>query len=558
MELQKVDQEPLAETAAAEVPVETAAAGKKKKIILWTAGAVLAALLVASLLFCFLALGRKTVLPHISVMGIPVGGMTRQQAEEALAERGGAYCLEMQIPLTVDGEQASLISLADIGASVDASQSAQAAYNAGHAGNFFTNGWTYFSCLVGKRDVMPALLSDNQMLRDKAYELGEEMSYDATEGSYRIAQEEPDCFYITASRDGRSFNEATLQSSLIDALRDKNFNAIDCVYTAVPAETLDVDALYEEIHGDPVNAAYDKATGDLTDGRPGVEFDAEQAKELVAQAEPGQEVQIPATVKYPEVTKEELSKVLFRDVLGSYSTYVSGSYGRITNVKQAARNISGYILNTGDVFSYNKAVGEQSAATGFYPAPGYDNGKSVMVYGGGICQVSSTLYYACLLSNLEITLRYCHQFAPSYIPFGCDATVSEGDIDYRFRNDTPYPIKVVTYYSNNWLTVEIHGTKTDDTYVRMISNTLSSTGYDVVYEETEDLAPGKTELEQSPYTGYYVETYRNVYSGGGTLLSSTFEDSSDYESRNEIYKIGKKIPDPAPAPTPDAAAAPNP
>ena len=213
-------------------------------------------------------------------------------------------------------------------------------------------------------------------------------------------------------------------------------------------------------------------------------------------------------------------------------------------------------------------VGEANEEAGFQAAHAIINGEYDDAIGGGICQTSSTLYYAALLSNLEIVKRDCHRYAPSYITFGCDATVSWGGPDFIFRNNTNYPIKIVTSYYNNNLTVKIYGTNVDGTYVRMVSKTLSSTDWKTVYQETDELAGGVQRVEQYPYTGYYVKTWRNVYSANGTLLSSTFEAVSDYKSRDKIVLVGKAAPapdptpepnpDPAPEPTPDPAPTPDP
>ena len=228
------------------------------------------------------------------------------------------------------------------------------------------------------------------------------------------------------------------------------------------------------------------------------------------------------------------------------------------NVSKAASMINGAVLNTGERFSYNEALGYQSAETGWYPAPGYINGKTVDMYGGGVCQVSSTLYYATLLANLKIVTRYCHQFAPGYITWGCDATVSEGAVDFVFENDRDYPIKIVAYDYNNYVTVEIYGTKVDDHYVQMVSKTLDVTDYKVVEKKTDKLAAGVRKVEQTPYTGYYVKTWRYVYDGNGNLISSDLEAVSDYEARDEIILVGTKQeskpavkPPQEPTPTPD-------
>ena len=131
-----------------------------------------------------------------------------------------------------------------------------------------------------------------------------------------------------------------------------------------------------------------------------------------------------------------------------------------------------------------------------------------------VCQVPSTLYYATLKADLEIVMRYCHQYAPGYIKWGCDATVYDGFPDFIFANNTDYPIKIVTYWNNNNVTVEILGTKVDDSYVEMVSETVDVIPWETVYEETDELAPGEKQEIQTPYTGYVVQTWRNVYAGG--------------------------------------------
>ncbi len=120
----------------------------------------------------------------------------------------------------------------------------------------------------------------------------------------------------------------------------------------------------------PYNAAADQ----VEEGTVQVTFDADAAQKLVAQAQPGQEITVPAQIQQPKVSKAVLEKVLFRDVLASCTTYVSGAWGRIQNVRKAAQNISGTVLNCGDQFSYNDAIGPTTVDYGFYAAPGYVGG----------------------------------------------------------------------------------------------------------------------------------------------------------------------------------------
>jgi vancomycin resistance protein YoaR len=292
------------------------------------------------------------------------------------------------------------------------------------------------------------------------------------------------------------------------------------------------------------NATYDAATGSIVPEQRGADFDVSAAQAALDAAEPGETVTVPATIEYPTVTAENLKAVLFRDVLGSATTHVGGTSARISNVKLSAGTINGTVLNHGDVFSYNGTVGQRTAARGYQAAPAYVQGETVDEIGGGICQTSSTLYYACLLSNLEITERYAHRYIPAYIMAGVDATVSWGGPDYKFTNDTDYPIKIVTSYANNYLTVKILGTKTDDITVKMTNEQLSTTPYEVIEQEDNTLAPGTQTVKTTPYTGYKYKTYRNLYDGNGNLISTTYEDTSDYKSRNKVVLVGPKVTTP--------------
>ncbi len=158
--------------------------------------------------------------------------------------------------------------------------------------------------------------------------------------------------------------------------------------------------------------------------------------------------------------------------------------------------------------------------------------------GGGVCQPSSTLYLATLNSNLEIVERYAHRYVPAYIGKGMDATVSWGGPDYKFRNNTDYPIKIEAVYEKGYLTMNIYGTKTDDITVKMVYEPISSTPFEVVYEDDPTLAPGEERVKVTPYTGYKGRTYRNLYDGNGKLISSTYEATSDYKVRNRVILRG--------------------
>ena len=244
-------------------------------------------------------------------------------------------------------------------------------------------------------------------------------------------------------------------------------------------------------------------------------------------------------VDEPKGSAEELAQVT--DVLGSFTTsYKTSGSSRSANVANGCSLINGTTLYPGEEFSTYKTVYPVSVANGYYMAGSYVSGKVVDSLGGGICQVSSTLYYSALMADLQIVLRYAHMFDPGYMPVtGCDATVSWGGPDFAFRNSTNYPIKITTSYNDetNQLTITLLGTKTDDHYVEMTNQFLSYSERKTVYQESERIAPGTTEVEQYGHNGYAVQTYRNVYAGDGTLLRSTKEAYSDYDRADKIILV---------------------
>ena len=239
------------------------------------------------------------------------------------------------------------------------------------------------------------------------------------------------------------------------------------------------------------------------------------------------------------MSTEEYRKMLFRDEMSSYSTEVEGSENRKTNVKLAAQYCDGTILMPGESFSYNLGVGELTEERGFLPGPSYADGQSVMDMGGGICQVSSTMYMACLYANLEIDERHCHPYPSSYVPAGLDATVAWGGCDFVFTNDTDYPIKISTSYDGYSTSCTIWGTITEPFSVELYTETVETEPYETKYELDKSLGKDEQVLDTVGIEGLTVQSYRRVYDGDGNVISDNPEAISVYSKRDEVYKVGK-------------------
>ncbi len=552
--------EPIKEAAArtqpeTRLPEENKNKGKK----IWLVpAALLAALAVLYIGLCAFAASRDTIYPNRAMRGIPVGGLTTAQAAEALAEAFPQQTFTIEVCLTdpdsdrsTEVLQTLTLPYGDLGATLDYDLAARVA--AGEwpldSRNFFADGWDYLLSCLGRSDKGSFMSLD---IDDAAFESGwnallSQITAEAQDASYTL---EGGTLTVTTAKDGLRLSTHPEMADQAAVLRSHLMVAHtgNIHLETLPARPLTAQEIYNDLHDEMRNASYDAATGTILPEHLGVDFDITAAQAALDAAAPGEAVTLNAVIEAPQVTAAQLEKVLFRDVLGETRTHVSGTAGRIGNVKLSAAAINGYVMNSGDVFSYNEALGKRTAAKGYQPAPAYIRGETVDEIGGGICQTTSTLYLACLLADLEITERYAHRFVPAYISWGMDATVSWGGPDYKFTNNTLYPIKIVTEYANNYLTVKILGTNTDGSYAKMTNKTLSTTPWETVYEEDPTMLPGSAPVvKTTPYTGYKVETYHTIYNADGTVRSSHFEATSNYKVRNKVILVAPgELPGAAP------------
>lgn len=513
-------------------------------IALGVAGGLLAALAAGYVALCAYASQSSTLWKNTYVLGQNVGGLTTEQAAETVKAalpdlEIGLYLYDnaLDFPPQHGEEPDASIPLADLDAKIDVDSLVSEAARAAKSGSFLTSGVRFLAASGTSTHYGgdPENIAVNSDQAAKAAEaIAAETSWEKQDTVYATGE---NALSVTMALDGRTVDAQALQTGLERGYWDTDLT-MNVPYTVETGKQLTAREIHDAIAGEMKNAGYDAETDTITPEQLGADFDVKDAQSRMDGAAPGETVTIPAVIEYPAVTAEELKAVLFRDVLGEATTHVSGTGFRVTNVKLAAQAFNNTIMNSGDVFSYNETVGKRTEAKGYGPASAYIQGETVDVIGGGVCQPSSTLYLACLLANLEITERYAHRFVPSYITKGMDATVSWGGPDYKFTNNTSYPIKIDAIFQNNNLTVRILGTKTDDITVKMTYEQLSSTPFETVYEEDPTLAPGEETVKTTPYTGYRVRTYRNLYDGTGKLISSSYEATSDYKARNKVILRG--------------------
>ena len=543
---------------AKEKNVEAKPSGSKAGVvfaILCVCVAILASVFFLDKLGIHIPLPGRTIAAGVTVADVDIGGLKRKEAIETVtAAIGDSYSTDTLVVTVLDKQME--ITPADSGAVLDVKAAVKEAFKYGTEDNPET-----------QVDIIPFLALNSDMIHGKINAFAANVPTDGIQtGSQMIKEtidgEERDVMELTLGTVYYDFNPDTLYSTILEAYKAHRFTA-NYTCNTFTAEAIDIDAVYAEHCIEPVDAVLDPQTHEVTQSVVGHRFDLEGAREALAAAKPGDVLKFPFEDVQPAMDTETLKSMLFRDVLGTYTAYQSSGSNRATNLRLACEALNGTILYPGDTFSYNDALGERTAEKGYKPAAAYMNGKTVQSYGGGICQPSSALYYCTLLADLEIVQRHCHTYPSSYVPFGLDATVSWGGPDFKFKNNTDFPILIDAAADGGSVTLTLVGTDVKDYYVKMDSEILRSISPKVEYIKVKAGSGHKDgEVKTSGHTGYEVQSYKLKYSRETDELISREKEAYSYYSTETrvVYKVieepkpteppASSTPDPEPTPDP--------
>ncbi len=361
-----------------------------------------------------------------------------------------------------------------------------------------------------------------------------------------------DCIEITLGTVKREIDIDALKEEILRTYMLCNFE-LQYIYEEEFPEVLDLDQLYKDYKCvAPVDAICDKETYEISESKLGWGFTMKDAFVLLSNALPGDTVVLPLTDIEPTRSTETLQNSLFADVLATYDSPHVWNPTRTRNLELASEAINGTILNPGDIFSFNDIVGERTAEKGYGEAGVYVGGRTENQLGGGVCQVASTIYWCTLKADLEVIERAEHQFTPSYVPWGMDATIYWGYLDYQFRNNTAYPIRIDASVSDGYVHVTFVGTETKDYSVKLFYEIVDS---DYAESKTVYIHPDMNnyskyaeysngETIQTAYDGYTVYTYMQKIDANGNVISTDRINISRYDRRDKeiAYLLDPNIP----------------
>lgn len=488
---------------------------------------------VAVALICFAAITfNNRIYSGISVAGVELGGKSADAAVELLEKEE----FFTDIPDFTYEDITFSVDPQSINLKCDTVKTAQLAWEYGRDKNIFKRISNIFNLMLNPVELELQTSYDKEALEKIFDENLKDYRQPAIEPEIRL---EGDKIYIKNGSGGLEVSEDKLNSDLSAVALGKTDN-IELVIETVNPTAISADALHKEYAKEKADAEYtiENMRIKYKESEDGIDFDVEKAEQIINEnLKSAKEYYIPLTIIKPDVTVEDIEKTLFGDCLGTYtSRYNPGEVGRTKNVSLAANRISGVVLKKGDVFSYNTIVGERTESRGFSNAKVYAGGEVVDGLGGGICQVSSTLYNAVLYADLEVIERVNHSLPVTYVPLGRDATVVYGSIDFRFKNTYENPIKITSSVGGGVLTISVYGKKESDKTVEISTQRVNTYPFSVKEEPDETIAEGTTKVKQSGSDGASVVTYKRVIENG-SVISDKLIHTSVYSPITKVVLV---------------------
>jgi len=492
-------------------------------------------LLLFSVIFSIININNKKILIGVKVDNIDVSNLEINEAKEKVNNWYDEND-EKNIILNYKDFEDS-INISSIIVNKDLETSVEEAYKVGRNGNIIQNNYTILNAMLAGKKISTHIQYNEEELDKKINEVNSKLPGVVVKNSYYI---EDNNLIIKKGKSGIQVKKDELKEKIKDAIKkdDKEINIP--IENALPGE-IDIEKIHSEIYKKEQNAYVSQNPTKVNPEVNGIDFaiSLDEAKEILK--EDKEEYIIPLKITAPEITINNLGEDAFPDKLAEFTTrYDASNKNRSTNLELASKKIDGTVILPGEIFSYNKIVGERTISAGYKEAAVYSGGKVVDGIGGGICQLSSTLYNTVVYANLEVTSRSNHRFTTSYVETGRDATVSWGTIDFCFKNTRTYPIKVISKVEGGVVRVAIYGMKEEKEYDITIQSTIvERIPYTVNYINDPNLQEGQEVVQQAGAEGAKSITYK-IVKYNGIIVSKTILSTDTYSPMERIIKRGIK------------------
>lgn len=507
-----------------------------KLIFLITLGIILLITIIFSTIFALINIDNNNIINGVTIEGIDVSGLSRENAKEKINSIYEEK--EKQDIILKYEEYETKITPKSIDTNYEIDKSIEKALSLGRDNNIIINNYNILLAKIGKKNIEVDVTINETETKTIIEGISSNIPGAMIESDYYI---EDNKLIITSGNKGLKINTESLIEKLKNQLKDLNSNQekIEIPVITQEPEKIDINKIYEEVHKEVQDAYITQDPVTIHPEVEGIDFDIEEAKQILNEEK--EIYEIPLIITKPKVTMSQIGSEAFPDLLATYSTkYDGGNTNRTTNLKLACEKINDKVILPGETFSYNKTLGERTISAGYKEAKVYENGQVVDGIGGGICQVSSTLYNSVLMANMEVTERRNHQFITSYTPAGRDATVVYGMTDLKFKNTRTYAVKIKATCSNGIITISIYGIKEENEYtISFSTETISTIPYTVKYIDDNTLTSGTEKVKQQGANGLTTETYI-IKTLNGQVVSKELLSKDTYSAMQRIILRGTK------------------
>ena len=507
-------------------------------IILLIIAIVIILVAFVSTFFAAINIKNTKILKGISIGNIDVSDTTQEEATQKLEDVYGTKA-EKQIYLKY-GEYETSVTYEALEVKYQTENAIKQAYEIGRAGNLIQDNFEILKTWNKGRNIKLEVSIDTDMISQIAQNINNSIDDAVVQPSYYIEKDNSKLI-VTSGKEGVKVDEKQLIEEIYKVLDEntEDEQKIEIPVIKATPEKIDIEKIHEEVYKEVQDAYYTKDPFTIHPEEDGIDFDVEAAKSMLLEEKA--EYEIPLKITKPTKTVKQIGTEAFPDLLATCTTsYKASNVDRTTNLKLAANKINGVVLLPNEEFSYNKVVGERTISAGYKMAATYASGKVVDGLGGGICQISSTLYDAVVFANLNVTTRRNHQFVTSYLPAGKDATVVWGSQDFKFVNSRKYPVRIVATVEGGTATIQVWGIKEDVEYdISIETKKVATIAFTTQYVQDASLPAGQQKVVQAGSNGRKVEAYK-VMKLNGKVVSTTLLSRDTYNAMQRIVNVGTR------------------
>lgn len=507
----------------------------KRRLALVIISILACVVLVSALVFTNAVLHRSTLYQGILVDGKDVGGLTREELFLYLEEYYSNAFEETSLILTSDRFERN-ITYSELGFRLDIGAMCDKAYEIGRTGSLIER-ISQIACLRANPQHLELIIDfETEAFNSFLDNICKQVYQEVIPTNIVIYEDKA---LLLTGMPGQEADREKLKNDIIQAVTGSGPQTVQVNIIRKQPAPIDFETTLNTLNQEPVDAEFvrtSRTTYEIKPHQYGRKISRAQLWEVVNYLENREtsdyeEILLPVEFIPPKVTDEQLKAKIFKDTLAAYTTFFNtntqNNINRSINIGLATQSIDGTILMPGEEFSFNQVVGPRTAEKGYKIAHVYVAGEIRDGTGGGICQVSTTLYNAVLRANLKVTERHNHMFTVSYVPLGTDAAVSYGYADLIFQNTTAYPLMISAKVYGNQLSIKLLSTNDyPEMKVKIATKTLKKIPIQEQIIDDYSLPQGTIQVVDQGMDGYVVETYIKIFMGDVLIREEKLHQST--------------------------------